>query len=175
LINELRERGHETLAADILLFDKEGYRRVDVRNFRQLVRIFENNQLDHMFHLQLITFLWGYPIQVLRSYPVTLLGALVELPATPSSTETPPYTSASGRASHLAINLRFGHELPHPPVATWYHPAAWQQVILPARISQWMRRLFTLISFVNAKASVSRNNFRALQLYHQTIRLTCLN
>src|SRR4030042_1563702 len=51
LVSELRKRGHEVLAADILNSDREDYRRTDVRNFRQLERIFENGRFDHVFHL----------------------------------------------------------------------------------------------------------------------------
>ena len=41
LVNELKNRGHEVYAVDLLHHDLENYRRADVRNYRQIERIFE--------------------------------------------------------------------------------------------------------------------------------------
>ena len=51
LVVELESRGHEVIAADLLNTDREHYIRADVRNFRQLERIFENNTFDYVYHL----------------------------------------------------------------------------------------------------------------------------
>jgi len=51
LVAELESRGHEVIAADLLNTDREHYIRADVRNFRQLERIFENNTFDYVYHL----------------------------------------------------------------------------------------------------------------------------
>jgi dTDP-glucose 4,6-dehydratase len=51
LVAELESRGHEVIAADLLNTDREHYIRADVRNFRQLERIFENNSFDYVYHL----------------------------------------------------------------------------------------------------------------------------
>ena len=51
LVAELESRGHEVIAADLLNTDREYYIRADVRNFRQLERIFENNTFDYVYHL----------------------------------------------------------------------------------------------------------------------------
>jgi len=41
LVNELKNRGHEVIAADLYNTSRENYIRVDVRNYRQVERIFE--------------------------------------------------------------------------------------------------------------------------------------
>ena len=51
LVNEFQSRGHEIIAADIYSTDKENYIRTDVRNYRQLERIFDNNTFDYVYHL----------------------------------------------------------------------------------------------------------------------------
>ena len=52
LINELRSRGHEVMALDLLHNDRNDYIRADVRNYRQLERVFENNdKFDYVYHL----------------------------------------------------------------------------------------------------------------------------
>src|SRR5665647_108615 len=51
LVNELKKRGHEVLATDILTSEREEYRRADVRNLRQLEKVFENDRFDYVFHL----------------------------------------------------------------------------------------------------------------------------
>lgn len=52
LVNELRSRGHEVIAADLLNNDREDYVRTDVRYFRQLERTFEEyGSFDYVYHL----------------------------------------------------------------------------------------------------------------------------
>jgi len=51
LCNELRRRGHEVLAVDLLNNDRDGYERCDVRFFRQLERVFERHTFDYVYHL----------------------------------------------------------------------------------------------------------------------------
>ncbi len=52
LVNELRSRGHEVIAADLLNNDREDYVRTDVRYFRQLERTFEETgPFDYVYHL----------------------------------------------------------------------------------------------------------------------------
>lgn len=51
LVNELKSRGHEVLAADVLNNDRDGYIRADVKNFRQIERVFEKETFDYVYHL----------------------------------------------------------------------------------------------------------------------------
>ncbi len=51
LVNELRRRGHEVIAADLYNTDRNGYVRADVRNYRQLERVFESHGFDYVYHL----------------------------------------------------------------------------------------------------------------------------
>jgi len=51
LVNELRNRGHEIIAIDLLHNDRDGYVRANVKNYRQLERVFENNEFDYVYHL----------------------------------------------------------------------------------------------------------------------------
>ena len=52
LVNELRSRGHEVIAADLLNNDREDYVRTDVRFYRQLERTFEEGgPFDYVYHL----------------------------------------------------------------------------------------------------------------------------
>ena len=52
LVNELRSRGHEVIAADLLNNDREDYVRTDVRYYRQLERTFEEyGSFDYVYHL----------------------------------------------------------------------------------------------------------------------------
>ena len=50
LVNELRSRGHEVLAVDLYNTERDGYIRSDVRNYRQLERIFEKHTFDYVYH-----------------------------------------------------------------------------------------------------------------------------
>jgi dTDP-glucose 4,6-dehydratase len=51
LVNELQSRGHEILAVDIFNTERDNYMRADVRNYRQLERIFEKKSFDYVYHL----------------------------------------------------------------------------------------------------------------------------
>lgn len=51
LVNELRSRGHEVTALDLLHNGRDDYVRADVKNYRQLERVFENNEFDYVYHL----------------------------------------------------------------------------------------------------------------------------
>lgn len=51
LVNELRSRGHEVMALDLLHNDRDDYVRADVKNYRQLERVFENDKFDYVYHL----------------------------------------------------------------------------------------------------------------------------
>ena len=51
LVNELKSRGHDVIAADIFNTDRDAYTRADVRNFRQLERLFEKTKFDYVYHL----------------------------------------------------------------------------------------------------------------------------
>ena len=52
LVNELRSRGHEVIAADLLNNDREDYVRTDVRFYRQIERTFEEyGSFDYVYHL----------------------------------------------------------------------------------------------------------------------------
>ena len=51
LVNELKSRGHEVTALDLYNTDREDYIRADVRNYRQLGRVFEGQDFDYVYHL----------------------------------------------------------------------------------------------------------------------------
>lgn len=51
LVNELKSRGHEVTALDLLHNERENYTRADVGNYRQLERVFDNNVFDYVYHL----------------------------------------------------------------------------------------------------------------------------
>lgn len=52
LVNELRSRGHEVIAADLLNNNRDDYVRTDVRSYRQLERTFEEEgSFDYVYHL----------------------------------------------------------------------------------------------------------------------------
>lgn len=51
LVSELTKRGHSVVAADLYNTEREHYIRADVKNYRQIERIFENNQFDYVYHL----------------------------------------------------------------------------------------------------------------------------
>jgi dTDP-glucose 4,6-dehydratase len=51
LVNELQSRGHEVIAADLYNTERDNYIRSDVRNYRQLERVFEHNTFDYVYHL----------------------------------------------------------------------------------------------------------------------------
>jgi dTDP-glucose 4,6-dehydratase len=51
LVKELEDRGHDVLALDLLNCERDRFVRADVGNFRQLERVFEAHEFDHVFHL----------------------------------------------------------------------------------------------------------------------------
>jgi dTDP-glucose 4,6-dehydratase len=51
LVNELKKRGHRVVSLDLFNTDREGYTRADVRNFRQLERVFDRDRFDYVYHL----------------------------------------------------------------------------------------------------------------------------
>jgi len=51
LVNELRSRGNQVIAADLLNCEHDGFTRADVKNYRQLERLFEKNKFDYVYHL----------------------------------------------------------------------------------------------------------------------------
>ncbi|MCC7557743.1 MAG: NAD(P)-dependent oxidoreductase, partial [Methanobacteriaceae archaeon] len=51
LVNELENRGHEVLAVDLLHNDRDNYIRADVKNYRQIERLFDNDKFDYIYHL----------------------------------------------------------------------------------------------------------------------------
>lgn len=50
-MNELRSRGHEVTAADLYNTDKDDYIRADVKNYRQVESLFEDQKYDYAYHL----------------------------------------------------------------------------------------------------------------------------
>lgn len=51
LVKELRGRGHEVLSLDLFNTDRDNYVRADVRNYRQLERVFESSKFSYVYHL----------------------------------------------------------------------------------------------------------------------------
>jgi len=51
LVNELRKRGHWVFVADLYSTDQEKYLRTDVRNYRQVEKLFDSEQFDYVYHL----------------------------------------------------------------------------------------------------------------------------
>ena len=51
LVNELRSRGHKVTALDLYNTEKDDYIRCDVRNYRQLERVFDKQKFDYVYHL----------------------------------------------------------------------------------------------------------------------------
>ncbi|WP_049796232.1 NAD-dependent epimerase/dehydratase family protein [Methanomassiliicoccus luminyensis] len=51
LVNELRCRGHEVFAVDLLNNERDQYARADVRSIRQIERVLEKNKFDLVYHL----------------------------------------------------------------------------------------------------------------------------
>ena len=50
-MNELRERGHEVFALDLYNTEREDYVRTDVKNYRQLEKVFDKSNFDYVYHL----------------------------------------------------------------------------------------------------------------------------
>jgi len=51
LVHELESLGHEVYAIDLYNTEREHYSRVDVKNYRQIERIFGDNMFDYVYHL----------------------------------------------------------------------------------------------------------------------------
>jgi dTDP-glucose 4,6-dehydratase len=51
LVNELKNRGHEVVAVDLVNTDITDYVRADVKNYRQLENVFDSNKFDYVYHL----------------------------------------------------------------------------------------------------------------------------
>lgn len=51
LVNELKNRGHNVFAVDLYHNERDNYARADVKNYRQIERIFENDKFDYVYHL----------------------------------------------------------------------------------------------------------------------------
>ncbi|MBU4223587.1 MAG: NAD(P)-dependent oxidoreductase [Euryarchaeota archaeon] len=51
LVNELRKRGHEVIAADLYNTERDNYIRTDVKSYNQLQRVFEKWKFDYVYHL----------------------------------------------------------------------------------------------------------------------------
>jgi len=51
LVNELSKRGYAVIAADVLNTNRENYVRADVSKFRQVERLFEQDDFDYVYHL----------------------------------------------------------------------------------------------------------------------------
>jgi dTDP-glucose 4,6-dehydratase len=51
LVNELKSRGYEVWGCDLMNAGKDNYVRCDVREYRQLERLFEAHKFDYVYHL----------------------------------------------------------------------------------------------------------------------------
>ena len=51
LVKELNRRGHEVISIDLLNTDRDNYLRADVKNYRQIEKVFENYKFDYVYHL----------------------------------------------------------------------------------------------------------------------------
>src|SRR5213594_2185881 len=51
LVRELSSRGHHVSACDLSSSDREGYLRCDVREYRQLARVFDEHPFSEVYHL----------------------------------------------------------------------------------------------------------------------------
>lgn len=51
LVKELEKRGHDVFAVDLTHNNRENYMRADVRNYRQLERVFDEQSFDYVYHL----------------------------------------------------------------------------------------------------------------------------
>lgn len=51
LVNELTSRGHQVTAEGLLNNERDGYVRCDLKNYYQLDRVLEKDDLDHAHHL----------------------------------------------------------------------------------------------------------------------------
>jgi dTDP-glucose 4,6-dehydratase len=51
LVNELLNRGHNIVSLDLFNTDRDNYVRADVRNYRQIERVFNDYKFDYVYHL----------------------------------------------------------------------------------------------------------------------------
>lgn len=51
LVNELKKRGHEVIAADLYNTERDNYIRTDIKSYNQLQRVFEKWEFDYVYHL----------------------------------------------------------------------------------------------------------------------------
>lgn len=51
LVNELRSREHEVVALDLFNTELDNYVRADVKNYRQLEKLFLDDKFDYVYHL----------------------------------------------------------------------------------------------------------------------------
>jgi len=51
LVNELRSRGHEITTLDLYNTERDDYIRADIKNYRQLERVFDGEKFDYVYHL----------------------------------------------------------------------------------------------------------------------------
>ena len=51
LVRELNSRGHEVISCDLYNTERDSYIRCDVREYRQLERLFDKNKFDYVYHL----------------------------------------------------------------------------------------------------------------------------
>jgi len=51
LARELRNRGHQVVTADLYHTGRDEYVRADVRNYRQVEKLFDDRQFDYVYHL----------------------------------------------------------------------------------------------------------------------------
>src|SRR4030042_7047469 len=51
LVKELRKRGHQVTSLDLYHTEQDDYVRADVRNFRQLERVFDGKKYAYVYHL----------------------------------------------------------------------------------------------------------------------------
>lgn len=51
LVSELNKRGHEVIAADLFNTERDNYLRADVKNYRQLEKVFDKYDFDYVYHL----------------------------------------------------------------------------------------------------------------------------
>jgi dTDP-glucose 4,6-dehydratase len=51
LVNELESRNHDVFSVDLYNAERENYQRCDMRNYRQIERLFEDHEYDFVYHL----------------------------------------------------------------------------------------------------------------------------
>jgi len=51
LVTELRKRGHDVFVTDQYNTDQQAYLRADVRNYRQVQKVWEDQDYDYVYHL----------------------------------------------------------------------------------------------------------------------------